>query len=104
MSFKILKQERQKVDPVDDEEFIEFLYRDHLSRVTSPVGDLTLSSGSMYIPPPAEENKKDFDFFHDENKEAARKDIISDLESGNIYKDKKKSDDEVIDRRKSKRS
>ena len=103
MSFKILKQERQKVDPVSDEDLIDFLYEDHISRSTS-VGELPLSSGSSYILDQEEKNKKDFDFFYEEKNEKARKDIISDLESGNIYKDKKTSESDVVDRSKSKRS
>jgi hypothetical protein len=101
MGFKLVKVEKKVTTGIDDESFISFLLEDHNNKVFKRSPDLLVDDDS--IPSGLSESKKEFDFFWDENKESARKDVIRDLEASIIKIPVIQKEEQVVDRRKSKR-
>ena len=100
MAFKLIKQEKKK-SIVDDTTFITFLLEDHNNKISTRSLDLLVDDNS--IPVRSDESKKDFDFFLDEKKVEARRQAIYDLENSIIDKPVIQKEEQVVDRRKSKR-
>jgi hypothetical protein len=101
MGFKLVKQEKKEVDLLDNDRFILFLLEDHNNKISKRSLDLPVDDNS--IPSASPKSKKEFDFFWDEKKESARKDAIHDLEHSIIERPVIQKEEQVVDRRKSKR-
>lgn len=101
MGFKLVRVEKKESTVIDDESFIAFLLEDHNNKVFKRSLNLPVDDNS--IPSGLSESKKEFDFFWDEKKESARKDVIRDLETSNIKIPVIQKEEQVVDRRKSKR-
>ena len=101
MGFKLVKVEKKESTRIDNGSFISFLLEDHNNKVSKRSLNLPVDDNS--IPGGLSESKKEFDFFWDENKESARKDVIRDLEASIIKIPVIQKEEQVVDRRKSKR-
>jgi len=100
MGFKLVKQERKKEVTLDNSSFLSFLLENHNNILKSRSNSIDLDNRSILEP--RVENKKEFDFFLDEKKEARRKEAIEDIENSIINQPSKK-DDQIVDRRKNRR-
>ena len=100
MGFKLVKQERKKEATLDNSSFLNFLLENHNNILKSRSNSIDLDNRSILEP--MVENKKEFDFFLDEKKEARRKEAIEDIENSIINQPSKK-DEQIVDRRKNRR-
>jgi len=100
MGFKLVKQERKKEVTLDNSSFLSFLLENHNNILKSRSNSIDLDNRSILEP--RVENKKEFDFFLDEKKEARRKEAIEDIENSIINQPSKK-DEQIVDRRKNRR-
>jgi len=101
MGFKLVRQEKKEIDLLDDSSFILFLLEEHNKILSTRSKNIHVDDNS--IPSSLFESKKEFDFFWDEKKESARKDAIYDLEHSIIKKPVIQNEEQVVDRRRSKR-
>lgn len=101
MGFKLVKVEKKESTGIDNERFMSFLLEEHNKVLSTRSLNLPVDDNS--IPSGLSESKKEFDFFWDENKESARKDVIQDLEASIIKLPVIQKEEQVVDRRKSKR-
>ena len=100
MGFKLVNQEKKKEATIDNSSFLTFLLDNHNEILKSRSKSIDLDNRSILEP--GVENKKEFDFFLDEKKEAIRKEAIEDIEKGIINQPSKK-DEQIVDRRKNRR-
>ena len=100
MSFKLVKSDKKALQVVDNTTFITFLLENHKKILVERSREIESIVGGIYIPEPVLENKKEFDFFFDEKRDAAKKEAIKDLDDGIISKTQEKKDAVVVDRRK----
>lgn len=102
MGFKLIKQEKREIDLLDNSSFISFLLEEHNKILFTRSKNIDVDDNS--IPSVLDESKKEFDFFWDEKKESARKDAIYDLEHSIIERPVIQNEEQVVDRRRSKRN
>lgn len=101
MGFKLVKVERKESLRIDDNSFMSFLLEEHNRCLSTRSQNIHVDNNS--IPSASSESKKEFDFFWDEKKESARKDAIYDLEHSIIERPVIQNEEQVVDRRRSKR-
>jgi hypothetical protein len=97
MGFKLIKSDKKDIKLLDNNTFITFLLENHksilITRSKSMMGD------GISIPESPPENKKEFDFFFDEKKDAARKEVVYDLNNGIMGGQEKSNEERIVDRR-----
>ena len=101
MGFKLVRQEKKELELLDDDSFMSFLLEEHNKYLSTRTQNIHVDDNS--IPSGLSESKKEFDFFWDEKKESARKDAIYDLEHSIIKRPVIQNEEQVVDRRRSKR-